>query len=137
MKLPIGILVARKDLIAKLIDKSFAAKTSLKFKVITREMSKYIDIYEEERIALVKKYGTEIDGNITVEQTGDNWQKFMNELTDIANEQVEVTFPTLTEEEIVADPEIKLSARDLLDLEIFYEPTPEPETEEIPEVIVK
>ena len=35
IKLPIGILVARKELVAKFLDKEFSARTSIKLKILS------------------------------------------------------------------------------------------------------
>jgi len=118
MNLPVGVLVARKELITRLLDKDFLAKTSMKLKILFKEMSKYIDIYEEERVKLVKKYGTEVEGNITVTENSENWAVFVTELTDAASQKVDVIYPEFTEEELTSS-NINISARDLLDMEVF------------------
>jgi hypothetical protein len=129
MKILLGMLVARKDLIIKFLDKEFPARTSIKFKILSHEIAKYTDIYEQQRVELVKKYGAEIDGQIRVDPNSDKWNAFVKELTDVANQEVEVVFPTINEEELLVDPELKITAHELLDFEVFYE------KEEIPEVI--
>ena len=120
MKLPIGIMVARKELVSRLIEKEFSAKTSIKLKLLARETSKYVDMYEEERIKLVKKYGSDVGGQVIVPQDSEHWEDFVKELADVANQQVDVLFPEITEEELTANPDVNLSARDLIDMEVFY-----------------
>jgi len=119
MNLPIGILVARKELITKLLNKDFTAKTSMKLKILFKEISKYIDVYEEERIKLVKKYGTEIEDNITVPEHSKNWESFVAELNDVADQKVDLIYPDLTEEDLTSS-NINISVRDLIDMEVFY-----------------
>jgi hypothetical protein len=125
------MLVARKDLIIKFLDKEFPARTSIKFKILSHEIAKYSEIYEQQRVELVKKYGSEADGQIRVEPNSDKWNDFVKELTDVANQEVDVVFPKITEDELIANPELKITAHELLDFEVFYE------KEDIPEVIAK
>lgn len=131
IKLPIGILVARKELVAKFLDKEFSARTSIKLKILSHEVARYSELYEQERVRLVKKYGVEIDGQITVDPNGDSWNTFVEQLTEVAKQEVDVIFPAITEEELIADDSLKISAHDLLDFEVFYE------NEDIPKVVAQ
>ena len=119
MKLSIGSLIARKELIERIINKDFPSKISFKFKLFAKEIAKFFDLYEEERVKLVEKYGEEKDGQIIVEQNSTNWKVFVSELNEVANQEVEIELLDLIENDLI-ETGVNISARDLLDLEIFF-----------------
>lgn len=65
-------------------------KMSLKTKVYLQRLNKIVsdefNIYEKERIELIKKYGQEKDGFITIEQ--DNIEEFQKELNELLSTEV-------------------------------------------------
>jgi hypothetical protein len=65
-------------------------KMSLKTKVYLQRLNKIVsdefNIYEKERIELIKKYGQEKDGFITIEQ--DNIEEFQKELNVLLSTEV-------------------------------------------------
>lgn len=115
MKLFIGDIIGAKDVFAKLISLEFGAKTALKLMLLTSELQKYLDIYEKQRITLIKKYGKEDEAKQIVVMAGtEDYIKFLEEINAVMSEQVEVNLPEISREDLTKDDSIKFSAIDLL-----------------------
>ena len=70
-----------------------------------KRIAKELEDYEAQRVALVKKYGETVkdaDGNETVKvpESGDSYKKFVSELVEILNLDVDVDIYTLPKEDL-------------------------------------
>ena len=70
-----------------------------------KRIAKELEDYEAQRVALVKKYGETVkdaDGKETVKvpESGDNYKKFVSELVEILNLDVDVEIYTLPKEDL-------------------------------------
>ena len=71
-----------------------------------KRIAKELEDYEAQRIALVKKYGTEIkdpetgEETVKVQEDGENYQKFLSEVVEILNMPVDIELYTLPKKDL-------------------------------------
>ena len=73
-----------------------AVKIARNIRMIDDELKEYYQ-YEAE---LFKKYGEEKDGQLVIDKNSDNYQKFINEMQPLDNEEVSFNFRRFTDEEL-------------------------------------
>ena len=73
-----------------------AVKIARNIRMIDDELKEYYQ-YEAE---LFKKYGEEKDGQLVIDKNSDNYQKFVNEMQPLDNEEVSFNFRRFTDEEL-------------------------------------
>jgi len=73
-----------------------AVKIARNIRMIDDELKEYYQ-YEAE---LFKKYGEEKDGQLVIDKNSDNYQKFLNEMQPLDNEEVSFNFRRFTDEEL-------------------------------------
>ena len=73
-----------------------AVKIARNIRMIDDELKEYYQ-YEAE---LFKKYGTEKDGQLVIDKNSENYQKFLNEMQPLDNEEVSFNFRRFTDEEL-------------------------------------
>ena len=73
-----------------------AVKIARNIRMIDDELKEYYQ-YEAE---LFKKYGEEKDGQLVIDKNSDNYQKFLNEMQPLDNEEVSFNFRKFTDEEL-------------------------------------
>lgn len=81
-----------------------------------RKMSEEIALVEGQRVALIRKYGVENDGQVTVEQNGENWVKFVQEHNELMDMETDLDVRTVQIPDNVAIP-----IGDLMALDMFIE----------------
>jgi len=73
-----------------------AVKIARNIRMIDDELKEYYQ-YEAE---LFKKYGEEKDGQLVIDKNSENYQKFINEMQPLDNEEVSFNFRRFTDEEL-------------------------------------
>ena len=73
-----------------------AVKIARNIRMIDDELKEYYQ-YEAE---LFKKYGIEKDGQLVIDKNSENYQKFLNEMQPLDNEEVSFNFRRFTDEEL-------------------------------------
>ena len=73
-----------------------AVKIARNIRMIDDELKEYYQ-YEAE---LFKKYGEEKDGQLVIDKNSENYQKFLNEMQPLDNEEVSFNFRRFTDEEL-------------------------------------
>ena len=73
-----------------------AVKIARNIRMIDDELKEYYQ-YEAE---LFKKYGEEKDGQLVIDKNSDNYQKFLNDMQPLDNEEVSFNFRRFTDEEL-------------------------------------
>jgi translation initiation factor 2 alpha subunit (eIF-2alpha) len=106
--------------IKKLLDQPLAAKTAFKLKGVAKRVTEELTKYEEVRKDAIQKYGSKVEGteDLDVEENGnvrftnENMLKFVAEITDLTNTEVEI--PTIKIDDL---GDVELSATDLMSLD--------------------
>ena len=73
-----------------------AVKIARNIRMIDDELKEYYQ-YEAE---LFKKFGEEKDGQLVIDKNSENYQKFLNEMQPLDNEEVSFNFRRFTDEEL-------------------------------------
>lgn len=73
-----------------------AVKIARNIRMIDDELKEYYQ-YEAE---LFKKYGEEKDGQLVIDKNSENYQKFLNDMQPLDNEEVSFNFRKFTDEEL-------------------------------------
>lgn len=81
-----------------------------------RKMSSEINLIEEQRTKLIRKYGVEKDGQVLVEPDGENWLKFVQEHNDLMEMETDLDVDTVKIPDNVIIP-----LGDLMALDAFIE----------------
>lgn len=83
---------------------------------MAKKLGEEIDLISERRNRLITKYGEEKDGNVGVDPTGENWGKFIKDLTELMELETEVNIsPVKIPDNII------IPTKDLIALEPFLE----------------
>jgi hypothetical protein len=121
MKVLIGDIVVSKEVIGKMVNLEFSAKVAMKLMLLANECQKILDVYEKQRIALIKKFGENDEAGQTIVKANTNeYFEFINELNAVASQEVDLNYPELTEEDLTKDDNVKFSANDLLKMVPFF-----------------
>ena len=114
MKVKLALLVGNEAL-KSLVDAPMPSATSFRVAKAVKEVQKVLEVFEESRQALVKKYGKESkDGELSIEPDSKNWKKFIDEYNELVNEEVELNITKIKSENL---SKVELSPKDILMLE--------------------
>lgn len=114
MKVKLAMLVGNEAL-QKLVDAPMPTATSFRVAKAVKEVQKELEVFEEQRQALIKKYGTEdSDKNLEIKPESKNWEKFINDYNELVNEEVDLN---ITKIDASSLSKVEMSAKDLLMLE--------------------
>jgi len=110
MKLELSRIRITEQVLSRLIDKEIPIKIGWKLSKIKTEISRELNLIEEQRIKLIQKHGIkdEKTGNYTVPK--ENTTSFFEEFNDFLKEEVEVKYDPI---DINSLGDISLSTRDL------------------------
>ena len=98
MKIANEILLRVKVLMSQNVQVQGKASYALSKNI--RKINRELEAYEEYRNSLVTKYGDKgEDNNYTISPSSDKWTDFVNELTPVANECVEVDIYYMSDED--------------------------------------
>jgi hypothetical protein len=117
MKLTNADLYASKDAFKRLLEHD-DIPVKYAFKII-KLVKKFDDDYaaiEEQRIGLIKKYGTEENGQVKINQNDENFSKFVVDFNELMKIEIEVDY-----EKVKIPDNITIPGNDLVSLEPFIE----------------
>ena len=117
MKISLLNIVNSKNTLEKLASLSLPIKVAYRVSKLLSKVSSEFKDFEDSRIKLIRKFGTEKDdGNIEVSE--ENKVKFFAEMNELLNEEVELSFAPL---ELNSFPEsCELSPAEMTTLELFF-----------------
>jgi len=117
MKTTNGEIYVTKDSLQKLVDvEDMPIKYGFKVLKLVKKLNDEIVIIEQGRNLLIKKYGTEADGKISVSPLDENFVKFVEEANEMMAIEVEFDLPKAK----VPD-NVSMSVKDIAALEPFIE----------------
>ena len=94
MKLSVSQIVNSVPVLNKLKDEQLPVKLSYRVGRILEKFAKEYNLFEDTRLSLVKKYGVEnTDGNFEVAE--DKRSQFFKDLSDVLQEEVELSIPLI------------------------------------------
>lgn len=115
MRITLGKLVAATPSIEKIIKEDLPAKTAYRLSRLLKAAQTELESHEKQRIALVKKFGTEEKaGDWAVQE--DKLKEFGEEFSALQAEEVELWYDPVTLDMLL---DAKLSAVDMMLLEPF------------------
>lgn len=99
--------------------------------------SKIVADYNRTREELITKYGEpdeDVEGQIIVKRTSSNYQKFVDDLTEVLSETEEIDLYKIPEETLdkLADVDLSVSDFAVIDNYLVMRPEPEKTEEEAP-----
>lgn len=112
---------AREPLL-KLMGERFPVKTAYELAKLARKLKDQYEVIEDVRNGLVQTYGEKNGvGQITVETTSGNWEKFLSELTELMDTEVEIVCDKVHLPEKVDEKTIAIEPNILMSLERFVD----------------
>lgn len=133
-KLTINEIVTINDVLTKIADLGLTGKAAYTAYRNLSRTGKVADDYEKVRIGLIEKYGEEdpeVEGQLIVKRDSDNYQKFVEELTEVLSGTEEIDLYQMPEEALdkLADSE-DLNISDFAVIDNYLVDHPVEETEE-------
>ena len=124
MELINGEIFNAREPLGKLMEQKFPVKTAYGLAKMANKLNEQFNIIEQVRNGLIKTYG-EADKNnpqqISVKQDGENFQKFVEEITELMNQEVEVVIEKVKLPEMVDGKPLEIEPNILMALEKFVE----------------
>lgn len=117
MKLKNLTIYDAKDAIMNLREEKLPVKISVKVNKTLKSLIAQYNFIEERRIELVKKYGTEKDGNIKVDP--ENIPEFQREYAELLSMEEEIEVRTISIDEL--PDSLEISSKDLELLSFIFE----------------
>ncbi len=114
MKIKLGKIVASNNALRSLSSKQLMAKTAYKISRNLRIISGEIELYQQQRDALVKKYGVPTDKPDVYSFENGNKEKFETELNALHDTEVENSISVISLSDL---EDIKMSSGEMLDLD--------------------
>lgn len=103
MTYTINELVTINETMSKVANAGLTGKVAyLAYRNLSK-LAKIANDYEKVRTSLIEKYGTpsdDVEGQIVVERSSENYQKFVDELTEVLTQTEEVNLYKISEEEM-------------------------------------
>lgn len=94
MQIELNKIVNSVDVFRKLSECQLPVKLGFRVLSLTKALDEKLKTFEESRIVLIKKYGSEMEnGDIVVQQ--ENMEAFNKDLMDLLSETVEVDVPAI------------------------------------------
>lgn len=119
MKLTLRKLQRAQPALQKLMNTDLPIQAAFRLSRIAKAVSDIFEDLENQRTALIKKYGKP-SGNGEFTVTPSNMPRFSTLFNDLLDkEEISIELSLISEEEILAFENVKLSAMDLLALEPF------------------
>jgi len=102
--------------LSKILSQDMPVKQAYRMSKLAKSADKEMKEMEEQRMALVKKYGEKnVKGDVAVKE---KMQEFMDELNEFLKEEIEMSFIPL---DLNAISDLKLSPLDLANLDMFLD----------------
>lgn len=109
-----------RESLLKLMDERFPVKTAYELAKLARKLKDQYEVIEEVRNGLVSTYGEKNEsGQVVVETTSKNWAKFLSELTELMDTEVEIVCSKVDLPEKVDEKTIAIEPSVLVALEKF------------------
>ena len=124
MKLLNGEIFNAREPLQKLLGKELPVKIAYSLAKMANKLNEEFKTIEAVRNGLVKKYGEADKDNpqqIRVDPEGDKYPKFVDELTELMNQEVEVVVEKVTLPSEVDGKSIQIEPNVLIALEKFVE----------------
>lgn len=91
MKLKNGDLFLCKEPLKRLVERDdIPIKYGLPIARLARKLGEEIDLIDQKREGLIRKYGEQKDKNVSITPESTNWEKFVNEFNELIEIEVEV-----------------------------------------------
>ena len=124
MKLLNGEIFNAREPLQKLLGKEFPVKVSYGLAKLASKLNEEFQTIEKVRVGLIQRYGEADKDNpqqIRVDPEGDKYPKFVEELTELMNQEVEVVIEKVTLPSEVDGKSIQIEPNVLIALEKFVE----------------
>jgi len=116
MKIKIGLVIASQASLNKLLSLELPIKIAFRLNRLLKELQDPIKLAEDQRLVLVKKYGSEDEESGQVRVTEANMAEFVKQVTELHEEEIEISFKPIDVEDL---GDAKLSAFEVNALESF------------------
>ena len=131
MRVTNGEIYGGKEAIGKILQMTLPVRASYQIARLTAKMNEQVMVIDQVRDGLIRTYGTEKKGQVTIEKGTDNYAKFIVELNELFSKEVDmdvetVKLPTTIVEkcekcESVIEKPLQIEPIVLLSLEKFIE----------------
>lgn len=113
MKLSNGDIFAAREPLAELLKMKFPVQTSFALAKLANKIKDALKPVDESKDGLIKKYGKDEGGKISISAGDPNWEAFVKEFNELMDIQTEIVFEKVTLSGCEVEPAI------LMDLEKF------------------
>lgn len=124
MKLLNGEIFNTKEPLQTLMAQKLPVKVSYGLAKMANKLNEQIKVIDEVRIGLIKRYGEADKDNpqqLVVKTDSENYPKFVEEMTELMSQEVEVVIDKVKLPEQVDDKPFEIEASVLMALEKFVE----------------
>ncbi len=116
-KFTLGEVYGLTKSLTKLTDKDIPIKASFNLIKFLKSCSEEMDVLEKARVKLVEKYSEEKEEGKDTQVSDENKEKFQEEFSVLLNEEVEIDFKPIAEDDL---GDISMSANDLIPLQKLF-----------------
>lgn len=119
MKISLSTIINSIEPLKKLSLQELPVAISFYLSGLYQELDKHIKLFEEQRINLLKKYGsTDDQGNLFIDEANNtNTELYLQELKELLDCEVEIAYEKIKIEKL---GEIKISVQDMITLKDFF-----------------
>lgn len=121
MKLTNGEIFGAWEALLKLMAERFPVKTAYGLAKLANKLQDQYQIIEGVKNGLIKTYGKEEGEQIKVDPTSENFPKFVSEVEELMNQEVEIVLSKVCLPEKVDERTIEIEPTVLMALEKFVE----------------
>ena len=109
-----------RESLLKLMEERFPVKTAYELAKLASKLKDQYEVIEGVRNGLVQTYGEKNDvGQVTVETTSENFPKFLSELTELMDMEIEIVCKQVRLPEKIDEKTIAIEPNILMALENF------------------
>lgn len=121
MKLTNGEIFNSREPLRQLLGMKFPVKVAYGLAKLASKLQDQYQIIEEVRNGLIKTYGEDKGGRLTIEPDNKNFPKFVSEVEELMNQGIEIVFSKVCLPEKVDERTIEIEPTVLMALDKFIE----------------
>ena len=114
MELKLGMLINSQEIIQNLSKGKFKAKVTWRLTGIIKSMEEYVNKFHDIRNDLIKKYGEDVDGVVSVNPDSENFKNFITELNEVAEEDITLNVKKISIDDI---EDFEITIEDLIKID--------------------
>jgi hypothetical protein len=116
MRIKNATIFTSKPAIEEMLKTNLPIKCAWQFALLSEELTKSLAALQSTRESLIRQYGTESGGQITVDQASPHWNEFAAAINELFDQEVEIAFDQIVLPQRVNGKELEVKPEILLAL---------------------